>query len=135
PLPAGAGPTPDRGTPPRVGFGPTVDGTVVTMRAFFEGAPAISKHVPMLIGSVSEEGNRMSSRPTESEWLATLTRSYGEAKAPAIVAPLKKSYPHKSIRALSYMCSGAGLNGLGMRNNVTRMATMKQAQQGAPVFT
>jgi para-nitrobenzyl esterase len=35
----------------------------------------------MLIGSVSEEGNRMSSRPTESEWLATLTRSYGDSKA------------------------------------------------------
>src|SRR4029079_15584135 len=41
---------------------------------------------------------------------------------------------HKSIRTLSYMCSGAGLNGLGMRNNVTRMATMKHAQQSAPVF-
>jgi para-nitrobenzyl esterase len=135
PLPAGAGPTPDRGTPPRVGFGPTVDGTIVTMRAFFEGAPEISKQVPMLIGSVSEEGNRMSSRPTESEWLATLTRSYGEAKAAALVAALKKAYPHKSIRTLSYMCSGAGLNGLGMRNNVTRMATMKHEQQGAPVFT
>ena len=26
----------------------------------------------MLIGSVSEEGNRMSSRPTEAEWVATL---------------------------------------------------------------
>ena len=135
PLPAGAGPIPDRGTPPRVGFGPTVDGKVVTMRAFFEGAPEISKQVPMLIGSVSEEGNRMSSRPTESEWLATLTKSYGEAKAAALVAALKKAYPHKSIRTLSYMCSGAGLNGLGMRHNVTRMATMKHAQQGAPVFT
>jgi para-nitrobenzyl esterase len=118
-----------------VGFGPTVDGKVVTMRAFFEGAPEISKQVPMLIGSVSEEGNRMSSRPTESEWLAALTKSYGETKAVAIVAALKKAYPHKSIRTLSYMCSGAGLNGLGMRNNVTRMATMKHAQQGAPVFT
>jgi para-nitrobenzyl esterase len=89
----------------------------------------------MLIGSVSEEGNRMSSRPTEAEWLATLTKSYGQAKAAAIVAVLKKADPHKSIRTLSYMCSGAGLNGLGMRNNVTRMATMKHEQQGAPVFT
>jgi para-nitrobenzyl esterase len=88
----------------------------------------------MLIGSVSEEGNRMSSRPTESEWLATLSKSYGGAKAAAIVAALKKAYPQKSIRTLSYMCSGAGLNGLGMRNNVTRMATMKYEQQGAPVF-
>ena len=44
------------------------------MRSFFDGAPEISKDVPMLIGSVSEEGNRMSSRPTEAEWLATLSR-------------------------------------------------------------
>lgn len=133
-LPA-AGPIPDRGAPPRVGFGPTVDGRVVTMRAFFEGAPEISKEVPMLIGSVSEEGNRMSSRPTDAEWLATLTKSYGDAKAAAIVAALTRAYPHKSIRTLSYMCSGPGLNSLTMRNNVTRMATMKHAQQGAQVFT
>jgi para-nitrobenzyl esterase len=33
------------------------------------------------------------------------------------------------------MCSGSGLNSLTMRNNVTRMATMKHEQQGAPVFT
>ena len=105
------------------------------MRSFFDVAPEISKNVPMLIGSVSEEGNRMSSRPTEAEWVATLTKSYGEAKAAALVAALKKAYPKKSIRTLSYMCSGGGLNGLGMRNNVTRMATLKHEQKGAPVFT
>ena len=128
-------PTPAPGTAaPRVGWGPTVDGRIVTMRSFFEGAPGISKNVPMLVGSVSEEGNRMSSRPTEAEWVATLTKSYGEAKAAALVAALKRAYPKKSIRTLSYMCSGGGLNGLGMRNNVTRMATMKHAQNGAPVF-
>ena len=88
----------------------------------------------MLIGSVSEEGNRMSSRPTEAEWTATLARSYGDTKAAAIVAALKRAYPSKSIRTLSYMCSGPGLNGLGLRNNVTRMATMKHAQKGAPVY-
>jgi para-nitrobenzyl esterase len=134
PLGAG-GPVPAPGTAPRVGWGPTVDGRIITMRAFFDDAPGISRNVPMLIGSVSEEGNRMSSRPTEAEWVATLTKSYGEAKATALVAALKKAYPNKSIRTLSYMCSGGGLNGLGMRNNVTRMATMKHKQQGAPVFT
>ena len=110
---AAAGPIPPPGSAPRVGFGPTVDGRIVTMRSFFEGAPAISRDVPMLIGSVSEEGNRMSSRPTEAEWVATLTRSYGDAKAAALVAALKRAYPNKSIRTLSYMCSGRGLNGLG----------------------
>jgi para-nitrobenzyl esterase len=129
-----AGPIPPPGSKPRVGWGPSVDGRIVTMRAFFEGAPEISKHVPMLIGSVSEEGNRMSSRPSETEWRATLARSYGDAKAAAIVAALKRAYPNKSIRTLSYMCSGPGLNGLAMRNNVTRMATMKHQQQGAPAF-
>ncbi len=133
PLGAG-GPIPAPGTTPRVGFGPTVDGRLVTMRAFFEGAPEVSRTVPMLIGSVSEEGNRMSSRPTEAEWVATLAKSYGDTKAAAIVAALKRAYPNKSVRTLSYMCSGGGLNGLGMRNNVTRMATMKAEQKGAPAF-
>ncbi len=89
----------------------------------------------MLIGSVSEEGNRMSSRPTEAEWMATLAKNYGQAKATALVAALKNGHPKKSIRTLSYMCSGGGLNGLTMRNNVTRMATLKYNQKGAPVFT
>jgi para-nitrobenzyl esterase len=129
-----AGPIPPAGSTPRVGWGPSVDGRIVTMRAFYEGAPEISKHVPMLIGSVSEEGNRMSSRPSEAEWKATLVRSYGDAKAAAIMAALKRAYPDKSIRTLSYMCSGPGLNGLAMRNNVTRMATMKYLQEGAPAY-
>ena len=130
------GPIPAPGTAaPRVGWGPTVDGRIITMRSFFEGAPEISKNVPMLMGSVSEEGNSMRSRPTEAEWLATLTKNYGEAKATALVAALKKAHPEKSIRTLSYMCSGGGLNSLNMRNNVTRMATMKHNQKGAPAFT
>jgi para-nitrobenzyl esterase len=133
PSPTG-GPIPPPGSKPRVGFGPTVDGSIITMRSFFEGAPAISKDVPMLIGSVSEEGNRMSSRPTEAEWMATLAKSYGEGKAAAIAAALKRAYPNKSIRTLSYICSGPGLNGLAIRNNVTRMATMKHAQKAAPVY-
>jgi para-nitrobenzyl esterase len=89
----------------------------------------------MLIGSVSEEGNRMASKPTEAEWVATLTKNYGDAKAAALVAALKRAHPEKSIRTLSYICSGGGLNGLAMRNNVTRMATQKYEQKSAPVFT
>src|SRR5450631_3901664 len=46
---------------PRVGWSPTVDGRIVTARSFFDGAPALSKNVPILIGSVSEEGMRYSS--------------------------------------------------------------------------
>ncbi len=114
---------------PRVGGGPTVDGKIITMRSFFEGAPDISKNVPMLIGSVSEEGNRMSSDPTEEQWLGTLSAVLGDEKAKALIAAMKKAHPEKSIRTLSY-----GVSGLMVRNNVTRMATMKHKLQAAPAY-
>ncbi|HUP04986.1 MAG TPA: carboxylesterase family protein [Bryobacteraceae bacterium] len=123
------GPGSPAASAPRAGFGPTVDGRVITMRSFFEAAPEISKSVPMLIGNVSEEGNRMASRPTEEEWRATLTRSLGEAKASALMAAMRKAHPEKSIRTLSY-----GVSGLSSRNNVQRMVKMKYDLKAAPVY-
>jgi len=117
------------GGAPRVGMGPTVDGRVITMRSFFDAAPEISKNVPMLIGSVSEEGNRMSSRPTEAEWHANLAGVIGDAKATVLIAAMKQAHPEKSIRTLSY-----GVSGLLVRNRVTQMAKMKYDQKAAPVF-
>ena len=106
------------------------------MRSFFDAAPEVSKNVPMLIGSTSEEGNRMSQRPTEEEWRANLAKAYGEEKAGAIVTALKKAYPQKKIPTLSYICSGAaGLNGLSIRNRVVQMAGFKHALNAAPAYT
>jgi para-nitrobenzyl esterase len=120
---------------PRVGWSPCVDGKIINMRSFFDAAPEISKNVPMLVGSVSEEGNRMSSRPTEEEWRASLSKAYGDEKATAIIAALKKAYPQKKIQTLSYICSGTpGLNGLGMRNNVVKMARLKHELNAAPAY-
>lgn len=120
---------------PRVGWSPCVDGKLINMRSFFDAAPEVSKNVPMLIGSVTEEGNRMSQRPTEEEWRANLTKTYGAGKADALIAALKKAYPQKKIQTLSYMCSGTpGLNGLGMRNNVVKMARLKHELGAAPAY-
>jgi para-nitrobenzyl esterase len=120
---------------PRVGGSPCVDGKMINMRSFFDGAPEVSKNVPMLVGSVSEEGNRMSSRPTEEEWHASLSKMYGAEKATAIVATLKRAYPQKRIQTLSYICSGnPGLNGLSMRNNVVKMARLKHELKAAPAY-
>jgi para-nitrobenzyl esterase len=77
----------------------------------------------------------MRSRPTEEEWRANLTKAYGDGKAAAIMTALKKAYPQKSVRTLSYMCSGApGLNGLAMRNNVVKMARLKHELKAAPAY-
>jgi len=130
--PAGPGTTGPGGPPspvPRVGWSPAVDGKIVTLRSFYDVAPEISKNVPMMIGNVSEEGNRMSSRPTEAQWHATLAQTWGDAKASALIAAMKKAHPGKSIRTLSY-----GVNGLTARNNVQRMVKLKHEQKGAPVY-
>jgi para-nitrobenzyl esterase len=127
---AGAPGMPNRPGPPRRFWGPTQDGTVINMRSFQDAAPEISKDVPMLIGSVSEEGNRMLSRPTEAEWRVTLARQYGEAKANALADAMKKAHPEKSIRTLSY-----GVGGISGRNNVVRMAKLKHDLKAAPVYT
>jgi para-nitrobenzyl esterase len=105
------------------------------MRSFFDAAPEVSKNVPMLVGSVSEEGNRMSSRPTEERWHANLAKAYGDEKATAIIRTLKKAYPEKKTQTLSYMCGGAGgLNGLSMRNNVVKMSKLKHDLKAAPAY-
>ncbi|MGH8141635.1 MAG: carboxylesterase/lipase family protein [Steroidobacteraceae bacterium] len=121
---------------PRVGWTPCVDDRVITLRSFFDRAPEISKNMPMLIGSVSEEANQMSSRPTEDQWRDSLTKRYGAEKASAIVTILKKSYPQKNISTLSYMCSGTfPFNGLTMRNHVVDMAKQKYELKAAPAYT
>ena len=130
--PAGPGLAGPGGPPsarPRVGWSPTVDGKIVTVRSFYDVAPEVSKNVPILIGNVSEEGNSMRSRPAEAEWHARLARTWGDSKATALIAAMKKAHPEKSIRTLSY-----GVNGLTSRNNVQRMVKLKHDQQGAPVY-
>jgi para-nitrobenzyl esterase len=129
PMQRGLGMGAPAGGTPRVGMGPTMDGRIIPLRSFLDAAPEVSKNVPMLIGSVSEEGNRMSSKPTEAEWHATLAGVIGDAKASALIAAMKKAHPEKSIRTLSY-----GVSGLMVRNNVARMAKLKYEQKGAPVF-
>jgi para-nitrobenzyl esterase len=122
--------------PPRRFWMPTLDGHVITVNAFQDAAPEISKDVPLVIGSVSEEGNSMRSRPTEAQWRANLIKAYGETKGKALADTLRKAHPEKSIRTLSYMCGGGGiLNAISIRNNVVRMAKLKHDLHAAPVYT
>jgi para-nitrobenzyl esterase len=130
--PPAKGPTGPGSSPPaspRVGFSPSVDGKILSLRPFFDAGPEVSKDVPMLIGSVSEEGNKMASRPTEVEWQSTLTRQIGSEKATALIAAMKKAHPEKSIRTLSY-----AVNGMTARNNVQRMAKLKHDLHAAPAY-
>jgi para-nitrobenzyl esterase len=49
---------------------------------------------------------------------------------------MKKAYPQKSIRTLSYMCGGGGiLNAVSIRNSVVQIAKLKHDLNAAPVYT
>ena len=114
---------------PRVGWAPTMDGRTITMRSYADAAPDLSRDVPVLIGSVSEEGTSWGSNPTEAQWRDTLARDVGRQKADALVDAMKRAHPEKSIRTLSY-----GVGGYAQRNNVQRMAKLKHDQGGAPAY-
>ncbi|MES1158303.1 MAG: carboxylesterase family protein [Terricaulis silvestris] len=130
--PGGFGPLspgPNANRPPRVGWSPTLDGRLINVRSFQDIAPETSKDVPVIFGSVSEEGMRFSQNPTEAEWRAQLTETWGAEKANAIVNGMKAAHPEKAIRTLSY-----GVGGLSLRNNIQRMVRLKHEQQGAPAY-
>ena len=117
------------GGPPRVGWAPTLDGKLITLRSYQDAAPDVSRNVPVMIGSVSEEGMGYGSNPTEDQWRENLTKSFGAEKAVALIAAMKRAHPEKSIRTLSY-----GVGGYGQRNNVQRMVRLKYEQHAAPVY-
>ena len=51
---------------------------MVPMRPFYDAAPELSKDIPLIIGSVSEEGYGYRSNPSETEWRANATQLRGE---------------------------------------------------------
>ena len=114
---------------PRVGWSPTLDGRLITVRSYQDVAPDASRDIPVIIGNVSEEGMRFGSNPTEAQWRDDLSKSMGASKADTLIAAMKAAHPEKAIRTLSY-----GVAGLGARNNVQRMVKLKADQNAAPVY-
>ena len=110
----------------RHNWGPSLDGHIITMSSFQDAAPEISKDVPLLVGSVSEEGTAFHLNPTEAEWEADLSKVLGAGRGQALAAAMKKAHPEKSIRTLSY-----GTAGVNFRNMVVRMAKMKSELNAA----
>jgi para-nitrobenzyl esterase len=127
PFRRGLGPPVDG--PPRVGWAPTLDGRTITMRSFTDAAPDISRDIPILIGSNSEEGTSWSQNPTEAEWRASLAEQLGAEKANAVADAMKRAHPEKAIRTLSY-----GVSGHAYRNRIHKMVKLKHDQGAAPAY-
>ena len=131
PPPGGPGMPLRRGALPRLGFGPVVDGKIVTRHPFDPDAPQISAGVPMLIGTVMNEQSPSMTHPeleamTEDEMKKRAEERYLD-KTDAVVAAYRKAYPNvKPVELLSRMFS--------VRTNAVTQAERKAAQNAAPAY-
>jgi para-nitrobenzyl esterase len=60
----------------------------------------------MLVGTVSEEGMQYKSNLTEAEWQASLIKTYGNEKAVALIAAMKKAHPENEYSHVVVWYSG-----------------------------
>jgi para-nitrobenzyl esterase len=111
--------------------GPVMDGVVVPRDPFDPDAPAISSHVPMIIGTCLEDSSYNINAPVadDAELLAWV-ETQAAGKSAEIVAAYRAIYPKKTAFMLRGMIA---TDRAGRRNAVTQ-AERKAAQAVAPAF-
>ena len=113
------------------GWAPTVDGDILPTQPFDIQAPAISKDIPMLIGSTLHEFLGSAYNPalkniTIDEAKSELEKRFG-ARTNEFIKVFGSVYPN--FRPIDLLDVD-----LIFRPGVVRQATLKAAQQGAPVY-
>ncbi len=118
-------------------FAPVVDGRILPRHPFFPDAPALSKHIPLLVGSGAEEARAMAlSTPSFGSMDAQSVRLKLEAfgvdasRADRLIAGYRQSRPDASFGDIY----SAILSDLAFRADAIAIAERKSAQQGAPVY-
>ena len=115
------------------GWGPILDGRIIPAQPFDPAAPAVSRDVPLLIGSCLNEMVNGVDNPevdtlTSEEVLRRVTERYGE-QGRNIVEAYRREYPKASPFGL-----WAAISAAGMRQNTATQAERKAAQGGAPAY-
>lgn len=115
------------------GWGPILDGKVIPAHPFDPSAPAISQHVPLLIGTCLNEFVNGVDNPevdtfTSNELQKRVAQKYGE-HATEIIAAYRKEYPKESAFGI-----WAAISAASPRQNAVTQAERKAAQGGAPAY-
>ena len=114
------------------GWSPTVDGDVLPSHPFNPQAPAMSKDIPMMIGSTMHEFLSSSYNPalkkiTLDEAKVELEKRFG-ARTNDFIKTFGATYPDfKPVDLFDV--------DLRFRPDIIKQAMLKTAQQGAPVYT
>lgn len=116
-----------------IAFGPTVDGVILPSHPFDPGAPAISAHVPLMVGSNFHEFvNGVDSSQVNSLTNEELSRRVREAfgdKGPAIIDAYRREYPRSTPFDLY-----ASIAAAPVREASFTQAARKAALGGAPAY-
>jgi para-nitrobenzyl esterase len=115
------------------GLAPAVDGKVLPAHPFDPEAPAISAHVPMLIGTVLNESSVSAFNPkleamTEAELKQRIFETQGD-KAGRIIEVFHKTYPNAKPVEIAGLVSS-----VRTRSTAIEQATRKAAQKQAPAY-
>jgi para-nitrobenzyl esterase len=127
-------PAPDlRSMVRRLGWGPTVDGDILPSHPFDPTAPAVSAHVPMLIGTNLNEFVHGVDNPdayslTSEQLVDRLKPRYGD-RTTAIIAAYREEYPDARPFDLLSVISSAAL-----RQGAVEQAKRKAALGAAPAY-
>jgi len=116
------------GMPMRVGFGPVVD-TPDLPQGWANGAPALSAHVPLIVGNVRDEFRPLTLPQTDAD-LPQVVPPPLSSKAAEIVAALRKDYPNLPTPDIA-----AIIGGLPIRNLALEQARKQHALGGANVYS
>ena len=119
----------------RVGFNPVIDGMNLPGGPFAPAAPAISSHVPLMIGTNKDE---MTLFFALAPWMATLdeaglrerVRMFIGERGDALLAQYKRARPYDSPQDLMMAIA----TDAGMRIPSLTIADRKAALNAAPVF-
>ena len=126
-----------KSAPPNViaGFSPCIDGVALPRDPFDPDAPAVSKDVPVMIGTNKDEATLfLFADPrfgdyTEEDLAKRARQAHGD-KADALVAALRETFPDYSP---SHLTAQVQTVGMFWRDSIT-LAERKKAQGGAPAY-
>lgn len=114
---------------PGVSWGPVVDGAVFTEHAWQTAAPAVSRDIPLLVGTTREEFRDPSTHGIDWSALEAKLREGTGDRAGAILAAFRADLPAATAGEVAGI-----IGGMPWRNDALRQATLKHAQGGAKVF-
>jgi len=116
-----------------VNWGPILDGKVIPAHQFDPAAPAISRDVPLLIGTCLNEFVNGVDKPevdtlTNQELAKRVAQRYGD-QAQNIISAYRREYPKESPFGL-----WAAISAATVRQNTATQAERKAQQGGAPAY-